>query len=411
VLKTREIYWSTFGLTMGVVSTFGVAIPTQDNDLALLLHTRRNSYNTTVYKTLFMERTRQSMSGDLTLLADDVADLDVLLTTCRQDVLRTLIRENPAYSQKLYQTRLKNQRARVAIAFTMQVHTKNRATFAQLFRDFAHFVAENSFLCDRMEDMNVPQAMEIYCITELIDEMVNEFDEITGQENEQRIFLKYLTGDATRFEIAAMLNTMSLIYERARRVVAFSSRYPECRENIARAQLEIQKLRPRFMLPGETDPDDEGTAYSHATNVRRTQFISQQIAYEQYDPEDFRVLLHQFLVQYPGVLQRHRDQEAQVAFSMVSHDRLGASSRVSILENNLIAMIARLVFDCTSAPTDDTTFTRNLPRIPRILSNTAPHSPDFSYTPPLPTIPPFPPAQHVPFGVAAGGESEGSDSD
>ena len=329
------------------------------------------------------------MSGDLTLLSDDVADLEMLLATCRQDVLLAVIHENPVYSQELYQERLQAQRARVADAFTMRMHTKYRETFAELFRNFADFIVQNSLLYDDMEDMIVPQAREIYCMAEFIDEMVNEFDETTGQEDEQRIFLKYLTGDATRFEIAAMLNTMSLLYERARRVVAFSSSYPECRENIAHAQLGIHKLRPRFMLPGETDPDDEVTAYSHATNLRRTQFMSQQMAYEEYNPEVLKVFMRQFLEQYPGVLQSNRDREARVAFSMASHHRLGASSRVAVLENNLIAMITRLVIDCTSAPTADTTFTRNMPRIPRMLSSTPTYSPDLSYIPPPPVPPLF----------------------
>jgi len=39
------------------------------------------------------------MSGDLTLLPDDLADLDGLLAACRRDVLLALAHENPAYSQ------------------------------------------------------------------------------------------------------------------------------------------------------------------------------------------------------------------------------------------------------------------------------------------------------------------------
>ena len=351
------------------------------------------------------------MSDDLTLLSDDVADLDMLLATCRQDVLLALIHVNPVYSQELYQGRLEAQRARVTGAFTKRMHTKYRETFAELFRNFVNFVVQNSLLYDDMQDRIVPQDREIFCMAEFIDKMVNEFHETTGQVDEQRIFLKYLTGDATRFEIAAMLKTMSHLYERARRVVAFSQSHQECRENIAHAQLEIQKLRPRFMLPGETDPDDEVTAYSHATNLRRTQFMSQQMAYEEYNPVVFKVYMRQFLDQYPDVLQSNRNREAWVAFCMASHHRLGASAHVSVLENNLIATIARLVMDCTSAPTADTTFTRNMPRIPPLPSSTPTYSPDLSYIPPLPALPPLLPAQHAPFGVAAGGESEGSDND
>jgi len=345
------------------------------------------------------------MSGDLTLLPDDLADLDVLLAESRRDVLLTLALHHPVYSQELYRERLHAQRERVTAAFTTRTHTKYRERFAELFRNFAGFLVENSHLYDDMQDMLVPMPTEIYCVEEFISEIMNEFDETTGQEDEQRIFVKYLTGDATRFEIAAMLNTMSLLYERARRVVAFSSSYPTCRENIAYAQVEIAKLRPRFMLPGETDPDDEDTTYSHATNLRRTQFLSQQMDYEEYSREDYEVFMRQFLEQYPLVLQNHRDTEAQLAFSMATHPRLGAASRVSLLENHLIDMIARMAVDCTSAPSADTAFTRTMPRIPRIYPTTPPDSPLFSFTPPLLTLPPFLPA------AAAGGDPEGSDSD
>ena len=341
------------------------------------------------------------MSGDLTLLPDDLADLDGLLAACRRDVLLALAHENPAYSQAFYQARLHAQRQRVTAAFTARMHSKYRETFAELFRNFAFFVVKNNWLYDDMEDMPVPVRREMYCTTEFINEIMNEFDETTGQEDQQRILRKYLTGDATRFEIAAMLNTMSFLYERARNVIAFSSTHPQCHEHIAHAQLEIQKLRPRFTLPGEPDPDDEDTTYSHATNFRRTQFLSQQTHYEPYSPDDFDESLRQFLRQYPGVLQRHRDTEARQAFSMASHRRLGADSSVSVLENSLIAMISRMAVDCASAPTADTAFTRTMPRIPRI-STTPNYSPDVSFVPLPPALPPF---------VPAAADAEDSDSD
>lgn len=349
---------------------------------------------------------KQSMSGDLTLLPDDLAELDVLLTACRRNVLFALDHENPGYSQELYRERLHVQRERVTVAFTTRTCTKHRETFAELFRNFVEFVVENSVLWDDMEDMLVPVKREIYCVTEFINEIMHEFDETTGQADEQRIFLKYLTGDATRFEIAAMLNTMNFLYERARYVIAFSSAHPRCKENIAYAQLEISKLRPRFMLPGETDPDDEVTTYSHATNLRRTQFLSQQPAYEEYNPEEFEMFMRQFLEQYPVVLQRHRNMEARKAFSMASNTRLGSSSHVSLLENSVIAMILRMVVDCESAPTADTAFTRTMPHIPRIIPTTPPHTPNISFIPLPPAFPPF-----MPAAVAAGADADDSDSD
>jgi len=344
------------------------------------------------------------MSGDLTLLPDDLADLDVLLAASRQDVLRTLALEHPGYSQELYQERLYVQRERRIAAFTTRMHTKYRERFAELFRNFVSFLVENSRLYDDMQDMLVPMPTEMYCVVDFINEIMNEFDETTGQEDEQRIFVKYLTGDATRVEIAAMLNTMNLLYERAHRVVAFSSIYPTCRENIAYAHLEIEKLRPRFMLPGETDPDDEDTTYSHATNLRRTQFLSQQTAYEEYSREEYEVYMRQFLEQYPQVLQHHRNTEAQLAFSMANNRRLGAASHVSLLENNLIAKISQMVVDCTSAPAADTAFTRTMPRIPRNYPSTPTYSPLGSFVPLAPVLPPLMPG-------AAGGDSEASDSD
>jgi len=322
------------------------------------------------------------MSDECLLLPENQAELDMLRAGCRQDVVNELRAVNHQYTQEEYKRALSIRLDLVTTDFTNKLNAKKKAAFAVIFREFVWFLSENARLHDDMNDMQggMSEAREMFCLHDFVDEIMDEFDEHHGQLQEQHIMKQYLTGDRTRAEIVAMMHTMLNIYQRALYVMAFWSEHDDIKVFVKYSSKEICQLRPSFEARGECEIDDMMIPYSHATNYRRTQYISQHPDYEKRDPTEFRVAMHQFLSQYPAFLQRNRDSEKQIAFAMACHRRLGSEAYTTLLEDHLIDMIAKLVTDSLSTPMVDTIFTRNMPFILPLPSTTPQPSP--GHTPP-----------------------------